>query len=79
MIIRIDSGCIRDKASPQTEVMVNTALLARIEFLEAENTCLQTQPSTVDHFRVQQISHDDDLVRFYTGFPKYLAFFLGLL
>ena len=45
-----DSGRIRDKASPQTEVMVNTALLAPIEFLKAENTRLQTQAATVDHF-----------------------------
>ena len=64
--------------SQSTEVMVNTALLARIEFLEAENTLLKASPSKPQYFRIAQIQHNGRLVRFYTGFTSYaifLAFF----
>ena len=64
---------------PQTEVLVNTALLARIEYLESENARLKKECSpTTTHFRIEQVKHDDRLVRFYTGFITYhifLAFF----
>ena len=53
--------------------VVNRALLARIEFLEAENQklkdcCDVAQPK---HFRLENI---DSLVRFYTGFHSYEIF-----
>ena len=48
---------------------MNTTLLARIEFLEAENCDLNKKEQTESTpFRVEQIQHDDKLVRFYTGF-----------
>ena len=64
----------------ETDAVVSTALLARIEYLEAENASLKkatTSPVHI-HFSVEQIKHDDRLVRFYTGFVTYnifLAFF----
>ena len=64
---------------PQTEVLANTTLLARIEYLESENTRLKKEclPTTTD-FMIEQVKHDNRLVRFYTGFITYhifLAFF----
>ena len=56
-----------------TEVVVNTALLARIEVLEAENARLKSEPQKA-HFRLEDIKHDDNLVRFYTGFVSYTIF-----
>ena len=62
-----------------TEVLVNTALLARIESLEAENNTLRlAQVKTSKNFCLEQIQGDDGLFRFYTGFPSFeifLAFF----
>ena len=66
---------------PQTEVLINTALLARIEYLEAENAQLKKECSpTTAYFRIEQVKRDDLLIRFYTGFITYpyqifLAFF----
>ena len=70
--------------SLQTEPLFNAALLARIEYLETENTSRNECPPTEIHFRIEQVKHDDHLVRFYTGFITYrifLAFFnfLGLV
>ena len=64
---------------PRTELLVNTALLDRIEYLESENAQLKKEclPATT-HFRIEHVKHDDRLVRFYTGFITYhrfLAFF----
>ena len=56
-----------------TEVVVNTALLARIEVLEAENAQLKSAHK-IAHFRLEDIKHDDNLVRFYTGFVSYAIF-----
>ena len=60
-------------------MLVHTALLARIEYLESENARLKKECSpTTTHFRIEQVKHDDCLVRFYTGFITYhifLAFF----
>ena len=48
------------------EVMVNAALVARIEVLEAENTqlkaCLSNKEAT--HFGIEHIKHDERLVFF---------------
>ena len=60
--------------SKNTEVLVNTALLARIESLEAENRHLKASPQGSQPFRIEQIQGNDHLVRFYTGFVSYMIF-----
>lgn len=62
------------------DIFLDTALAARIESLEAETEHLQSTLSTTKptYFRIQQISGNDALTRFYTGFASYeilLAFF----
>ena len=61
-----------------TEVLVNTALIARIEALEAERCRLEKQLSSTEakrrHFRMEHIQHDDKLVHFYTGFVSFFIF-----
>ena len=65
----------------QDSVLVNRALLARVEMLESENDHLQQTAAAKregHHFRIEDIQHDDKLIRFYTGFVSYaifLAFF----
>ena len=62
----------------QTQVTVNTALLARIEFLESENASLKKDKieiqSSQNFFNIEQIHNNDELVRFYTGFFTYSLF-----
>ena len=55
--------------------VLNRALLARVEFLEAENQKLKGSASTTrpKHFRLNSIANDS-LVRFYTSFPLYEIF-----
>ena len=65
-------------ASSERDAVVDRALLARIEFLEAENASLN-QKITSNHFRLEQMQHDNRLVRFYTGFISFAAFFDFLL
>ena len=63
--------------SPQdcsTNIVLNTALLARIEVLESENICLKSQPKVMGHFKMEDIQHDDKLVCFYTGFSSFSVF-----
>ena len=68
----------------KTNEVVNVALLARIEALEMEVYSLQRKLSQKkpSHFRLENISCNNSLVSFYTGFQTYdlhLAFyeFLG--
>ena len=62
-------------ASSERDAVVDRALLARIEFLEAENASLKkNQKITLNHFRLEQIQHDDRLVRFYTGFISFAVY-----
>ena len=60
--------------------MINAALMARIEVLEAENQKLKSQIESTKpmFFRLENIRDNDALVRFYTGFVSYnvlVAFF----
>ena len=48
--------------------MTVAGLMARIDALEAENKYLKSKKSL---FRFECISHDDSLVKFYTGFSSY--------
>ena len=67
------SECIPHQVPKSSEVLVDTALLARIEALEAENTRLKTQ-SKQTHFRIEDIQDNDKLIRFYTGFVSFVVF-----
>ena len=58
-------------SSLQAESLVNASLLARIEYLETQNTSRNEYEPTKINFRIK---HDDCLVRFYTGFIKYRIF-----
>lgn len=59
-----------------TDVLIDTALSARIEFLESENSRLKKEIDQIKpaHFRISSIQHKDSLVCFYTGFPSYAVF-----
>ena len=54
-------------------VIVNTALVARIEHLEAEKSRLLSEASNhkPKKFRIEHISDNDSLIHFYTGFHTY--------
>ena len=72
------------QANNGSEIIVNTALLAHIEYLQVTNKRLQDNldKQMPKHFRLEVIMHDDKLVQFYTGFQSYeslIAFyeFLG--
>ena len=59
-----------------TEVVVNKALIARIESLEVENHLLKSkQAKPPIKFCLDQIKDDDKLFNFYTGFGSYELFF----
>ena len=59
----------------ESEPLLNAALLARLEVLEAENAQFNSQcKSTQKHFRIEDIMHSDKLVKFYTGFISYAVF-----
>ena len=53
------------------KVTVSAAMMARIKMLEQENASLKCSLET---FRLDHISHDERLVRSYTGFPSYAIF-----
>lgn len=64
------SGSYANKSS--TNVIVHTALVARIEALEIENKALHHQvSSTLKPFRLSVIAHNNSLVHFYSGFQLY--------
>ena len=65
-----------------TQITINTALLARVEVLESENQHLNMKLQMLSPerrgFRVEDIAPHDNLVRIYTGFSLcviLLAFF----
>ena len=61
-------------SSISATIVVNSALLARIEALESEKKQLEAKLSPArTHFRIEQIQHDDGLVHFYTGFVSFFV------
>ncbi len=56
-----------------SDVVIDVALTARIEALEAENKQLKAELSASKDafFRIETIATDDSLVRLYTGFASY--------
>ena len=70
-----DDGSTTATSSSQQH-LVETALLARIEFLEAQLEKLQNDKKSTDlkPFSVDQIKQDDHQVSFYTGFPSFAIF-----
>ena len=60
------------------QVTVNRALLAQVELLESENRRLKGKLQVAKEkrqcFRINQIAHNNTLMRFYTGFVSYLIF-----
>lgn len=67
----------------ETEVVINTALVARIEALEAEKRTLAKKlfNQKPKQFCLQEIADNDKLIKFYTGFDSYdtLMSFFGFL
>ena len=53
------------------DVVLDAALSARIDVLEAEVTQLRSVPNKQRFFRIEQISGQDSLVRFYSGFASF--------
>lgn len=65
----------KESSESSSTVLVNRALLARIEMLEAENMRLKEGESKEKkYFRIEDIQHDDKLVSLYTGFVSYVVF-----
>ena len=67
---------VMNPSSDESSVILNKALLARIEVLEAElKQCeIQLQKQKPGHFRIENIASNDSLISFYTGFPSYEVF-----
>lgn len=73
-------SCSTPQLSSSDTQVINRALLARIELLEAQNAQLkaETRQQVRPHFRMEDVQNDDKLFRFYTGFASFsifLAFF----
>ena len=69
------SSVSKYNSDSDTNVLVNKALLSRIEYLEAENKKLKVQPRVErTTLRVEDIAGDDSLVKLYTGFSTYSVF-----
>ena len=68
-----DDASRQQQLNDRQTMVVNTALVARIESLEAENWSLHLKlvNNKPRYFRLQDISNNDSLVRFYTGFYTY--------
>ena len=63
-----------ESANDNCGVTLNTALLACIEMLEAENAKLKLQCEERKYFQIESVADDDNLVHFYTGFVSYRIF-----
>ena len=64
------SSMITPPSPPDLECQ--SALLARIELLELENSQLKCK-SKVNYFRIEDIQDNDKLITFYTGFVSYMV------
>ena len=64
----------RESPSDSTGVLLNTALLARIDYLEAENDCLKASLSKPQYFRIERVKHDNYFFHFYIGFTSFVIF-----
>ena len=62
----------------ESDMVIDTALKTRIEFLEGETKYLRSELTSKRSFffRIENISSNDKLVRFYTGFESYEVFML---
>lgn len=71
------SSVSNENTSSDTSVLVDKALLSRIEYLEAENKSLRSKSKAVEDvpFRAESINDNDQLFKLYTGFPTYSVFF----
>ena len=72
---------VHELPSQEDDKQSDTALAARVEYLEAETKHLRSHINAEKApllFRVEQIAHNDSLVKFYTGFASY-ALFLSFL
>ena len=70
---------LNTRSGRNAEVMVSTALLARVELLEAKNKTLKeevsrSQTTKQEPLSVQGIASKQDLIKLYTGFPSYEVF-----
>ena len=67
-----------DVHTEQSTIIVHTALLARIEFLEGEvanyRSCLAKKEKEQRYFRNESIANNKSLITFYTGFSSYEVF-----
>ena len=73
----LSTSLLSSEGNPSnTEALVNLALLARIQMLEAESSQLKAKLAAkkLEHFRIEQIQHDDKLFNFYMGFVFYEVF-----
>ena len=70
------SPMISSTPTSDINATVNASLVARIQFLEAENAALHQKLSRTGKavFRVEHIAHNDSLISLYTGFPSYEVF-----
>lgn len=68
--------CSVSDTDNSTQVLVDKALLSRIELLEAENKDLKSKLSKMSRkaFSVEDVARNDDLVKLYTGFATYSVF-----
>lgn len=71
----LPSGSTGPTTSQKEEVLVNTALLLRIEALEAENTRLRARVNQPRYFRIKDIQDNDRLICIYTGFGDFDSVF----
>ena len=80
-VINSDFGVSEEgRSESQVQVTVNATLASQFELLSSEKKTVETEMRTI-LFRLENISGDDSLINFYTGFMSYelfMAFFAFL-